>query len=44
MARPHVSVATICFDGFGDKDFVPAFTYAPELGIHGADSMRSFRC
>jgi len=34
MARPHVSVATICFDGFGDKDFVPAFTYAPELGIH----------
>ena len=33
MARPHVSVATIGFDGFGDEDFFPAFAYAPELGI-----------
>lgn len=33
MPGPRVSVATICFDGFGDEDFVPTFAHAPELGI-----------
>ena len=33
MSRPQVSVATICFDGFADEDFAPAFEYAPLLGI-----------
>jgi sugar phosphate isomerase/epimerase len=31
---PRISVATICFDGFGDEDFVPTFAHAPGLGIH----------
>ncbi|GAB2978971.1 sugar phosphate isomerase/epimerase family protein [Actinotalea caeni] len=28
-----LSVATICFDGFGDEDFVPTFELAPRLGV-----------
>ncbi|TDE89550.1 sugar phosphate isomerase/epimerase [Occultella glacieicola] len=30
---PRVSVATICFDGFGDENFEPTFAHAPALGI-----------
>ncbi|WP_154794493.1 sugar phosphate isomerase/epimerase family protein [Occultella kanbiaonis] len=30
---PRVSVATICFDGFGDENFEPTFAHVPALGI-----------
>ncbi|WP_420113968.1 sugar phosphate isomerase/epimerase family protein [Pseudactinotalea sp.] len=32
-AGPRLSVATICFDGFGDEGFVPTFELAPQLGV-----------
>ncbi|GAB2608614.1 sugar phosphate isomerase/epimerase family protein [Pseudactinotalea suaedae] len=32
-AGARLSVATICFDGFGDEDFVPTFELAPQLGV-----------
>ncbi|WP_308796451.1 sugar phosphate isomerase/epimerase family protein [Agromyces silvae] len=32
-AGPIVTVATICFDGFGDEDFAPTFASASELGV-----------
>lgn len=33
QAGVSVSVATICFDGFGDEDFIPSFARIPHLGI-----------
>jgi len=32
-AGPRLSVATICFDGFGDENFEPTFAHAPALGV-----------
>lgn len=32
-AGARLSVATICFDGFGDEDFGPTFELAPDLGV-----------
>jgi sugar phosphate isomerase/epimerase len=34
---PTPIVATICFDGFDDRDFVDTFALAPELGIVGVE-------
>lgn len=34
---PTPIVATICFDGFDDHDFVDTFAFAPELGIAGIE-------
>lgn len=38
--RPSVAIATICFDGFDDRDFADAFSAAPEVGI----SALEFNC
>lgn len=30
---PRTSIATICFDGFGDEDFARTFAYATQVGV-----------
>lgn len=30
---PHLAIATICFDGFGDENFEPTFARAHEVGV-----------
>jgi sugar phosphate isomerase/epimerase len=37
MSGPTPIVATICFDGFDDRDFIDTFALAPELGITGIE-------
>lgn len=32
-AQPLATIATICFDGFGDEDFSSVFTHADRVGI-----------
>ncbi|MGC0252520.1 sugar phosphate isomerase/epimerase family protein [Pseudactinotalea sp. Z1748] len=33
MSTATVSIATICFDGFGDEDFHRTFTHAKQVGV-----------
>ncbi len=33
LTGPLATIATICFDGFGDENFEPTFAHAPEVGI-----------
>lgn len=33
----ELAIATICMDGFGDEDFVPAFELAPQIGIKNVE-------